>query len=201
MNLGWSFLKVIDPTRIVAFHRKLLFMHMAECGSNLIVTHRAELFNHSGNKRQIRVGRNVIIDGCLEVYQEGRLKIGDYSFIGHGRIYASNDIAIGEHCLLSDNVSILDSNLHPVSAKSRASSAIRLAMGNFPDVYEGVGNAPVVIGDNCWIGYGCAVLKGVTLGHGAIVGAGSVVTKDVPEWTIVAGNPAKVIREIPSDER
>lgn len=201
MDLGRLFLKVFDPTRAVALHRKMLFLHMAECGGNLTVTHRAEVFNHSGNKGQIRVGRNVIIDGCLEVYREGRLKIGDYSFIGHGRIYASNNVTIGDHCLLSDNVSILDSDLHPVSAKARAASAIKLVGGEFLDVYSGVGNAPVVIGDNCWIGYGSAVLKGVKLGIGAIVGAGSVVTRDVPPWAIVAGNPAKVIREIPPDER
>jgi acetyltransferase-like isoleucine patch superfamily enzyme len=61
--------------------------------------------------------------------------------------------------------------------------------------------APVFIHDDVWVGAMSIVLKGITIGEGSIVGAGSVVTKDVPPWTIVAGNPAKIIREIGIDER
>jgi acetyltransferase-like isoleucine patch superfamily enzyme len=60
---------------------------------------------------------------------------------------------------------------------------------------------PVIIGNSVWIGVNSTILKGVTIGEGSVVGAGSVVTKDVPPWTIVAGNPARVIREIPENER
>jgi acetyltransferase-like isoleucine patch superfamily enzyme len=58
-----------------------------------------------------------------------------------------------------------------------------------------------MISDFVWIGANVIILKGVTIGEGAIVGAGSVVTKDVPPYTIVAGNPARIIREIPENER
>ena len=61
--------------------------------------------------------------------------------------------------------------------------------------------APIKICDNAWIGMNCIILKGVTIGEGAIVGAGSVVTKSVPPWTIVGGNPAKVIKEISIEKR
>lgn len=60
---------------------------------------------------------------------------------------------------------------------------------------------PVKICNKVWIGFNSIILKGVTIGEGSIVGAGSVVTKDVPPWTIVAGNPARIIREIPENER
>ncbi|WP_263358973.1 acyltransferase [Acidicapsa ligni] len=60
---------------------------------------------------------------------------------------------------------------------------------------------PVRICDKSWIGLNAIVLKGVEIGEGAVVAAGSVVTKNVPSWTVVAGNPAKVIREIPVEDR
>ena len=60
-----------------------------------------------------------------------------------------------------------------------------------------VNSQPIVIEDDAWIGMNCIILKGVTVGRGAVVGAGSVVTKDVPPWTLVAGNPARVIKELP----
>ena len=61
--------------------------------------------------------------------------------------------------------------------------------------------ATVIIGNKSWIGFNSIILKGITIGEGAIIGAGSVVTKDVPPWTIVAGNPMRTIREIPEHER
>jgi acetyltransferase-like isoleucine patch superfamily enzyme len=64
-----------------------------------------------------------------------------------------------------------------------------------------LGEEAVYIDDDVWIGAMSIILKGVTIGEGAIVGAGSVVTKDVPPWAIVAGNPAKIIREIGINER
>jgi galactoside O-acetyltransferase len=64
-----------------------------------------------------------------------------------------------------------------------------------------VATAPIRICDYAWLGFDVVVLKGVTIGEGAIVGARAVVTKDVPPWTIVAGNPARVAKEIPSELR
>jgi galactoside O-acetyltransferase len=64
--------------------------------------------------------------------------------------------------------------------------------------WSGVKTKPIKIGSNAWIGMNATILKGVTVGEGAIVAAGSVVTKDVPAWTIVAGNPAKVVKNLPS---
>ena len=61
--------------------------------------------------------------------------------------------------------------------------------------------SPVRINDRAWLGFNSIILKGVTIGEGAIIGAGSVVTKDVPAYTIVAGNPARIIQEIPLNER
>ena len=62
--------------------------------------------------------------------------------------------------------------------------------------WDVVNSKPIKICDDAWIGMNCIILKGVTIGEGAIVGAGSVVTKDVPAWTVVAGNPAKVVKTL-----
>ena len=66
--------------------------------------------------------------------------------------------------------------------------------------WANVASAAVHINSKAWIGFNSIVLKGVTIGVGAIVGAGSVVTRDVPPWRLVAGNPARIIRELPSHE-
>jgi acetyltransferase-like isoleucine patch superfamily enzyme len=168
-------------------------------GCNL--TPNSRVFNHARNPQSIELRQGVFIDGTLEVYEKGKITIDDYTFFGNSRIYCANSVSIGKGCWIADHVSIMDSNLHPISAKRRFEDAVNFSKGIFPDVYSNIPNSPVVIKDSVWIGVSSVVLKGVTIGEGAVIGAGSVVTKDVPPWTIVAGNPARIIREIPEDER
>ena len=70
-----------------------------------------------------------------------------------------------------------------------------------PEELKDVHSSPVIIENDAWIGFNATILKGVKIGEGAIIGAASVVTKDVAPYTIVAGNPAKLIREIPIEDR
>ena len=67
--------------------------------------------------------------------------------------------------------------------------------------WDGVPMGQVQIKDKVWIGFNVIILKGITIGEGAVIGAGSIVTKDVPAYTIVAGNPARIIRELLENER
>jgi acetyltransferase-like isoleucine patch superfamily enzyme len=170
-------------------------------GQNCRFTPNVKIFNHPGNPNQIQLGDGVFLDGTLEVYKDGILKIGNNTFFGNSRIYCTSQISIGKGCWIADHVSIMDSNLHPVSAKKRIQDAADFSRGVFPDVYTNIPNAPTQVSDGVWIGVNAVILKGVHIGEGAIVGAGSVVTKDVAPWTIVGGNPAKLIREIPEHER
>jgi len=190
-----------DPMRLVAWHRRALFLFGAGCGPGLRVTERANLFVHDAGREQIRLRPNALIDGTVEVYRSGRLTVGRSFFLGRSRLYCAHSVTIGDYVLVSDQVTIMDSNLHPTRASRRRVIADAWSQGRFPDVYLDVPGSPVVIGDDVWIGYGAAILKGVTLGQGVIVGAGAVVTSDVPPWTVVAGNPARVIRELDPDER
>jgi acetyltransferase-like isoleucine patch superfamily enzyme len=170
-------------------------------GKGCIFTGNAKVYNHLNKQDAITLGNGVTLDGILEVYSQGYLFIDDYTFIGNSRIFCTNRLSIGKGCWIADHVFIMDSDLHPLSSKQRFNDAKNFSNGIFPDVYTNIPNAPVIIGDAVWIGVNCTILKGVTIGEGAVVGAGSVVTKDVPPWTIVAGNPARIIREIPENER
>jgi len=186
--------------RMVVKNIKREFARGALLSGEIEVTIRTNLYNH-GRKENVKLGKHVIIDGTIECYEKGMLSIGDYSFVGRSRIFAAHKIDIGKGVLISDNVIILDSNLHSVSASKRFSEAVAWSKGRFPNVYDGIPGEPVVISDHVWIGANSVILKGVTIGEGSVVGAGSIVTKDVPPYTIVAGNPAKIIRVIPLDER
>lgn len=113
------------------------------------------------------------------------IRIGDDVGISGGCIAAAVAITIGDRVLIGADARILDNDIHPLAARGRRYAA------------EGIAAAPVSIGDDAFIAAAAIVLKGVTIGEGAIVGAGSVVTGDVPPYTIVAGNPARVVGQVP----
>jgi len=110
------------------------------------------------------------------------------TFIGHlSDLRVSRSIRIGSHCLIAGGVSIADYDGHPLDAAQRRGEATLPAA----DVRS------VKIGDDVWIGQGAVILKGVEIGDRAIVGAHAVVIRDVPADAIVAGNPARLIRQNP----
>jgi acetyltransferase-like isoleucine patch superfamily enzyme len=152
--------------------------------------------------KSIRIGKRTIIKGELLTFcHGGAILIGDDCFIGqHTHIWSACAISIGDRVLISHNVNIFDNYTHPISAFSRHEQFNQIrSMGHPRDI--SLGEKPVNIENDVLIGCGAIILRGVTLGKGAIIGAGSVVTHSVPPWTIIAGNPAKVIREIPLHER
>ena len=99
-------------------------------------------------------------------------------------LVAADRIAIGDRVLVGGNASIVDFDFHPLTPERRAE-----------DINAGAA-APIVIEDDVFVGMEALILKGVTIGEGAVVGAGAVVTQDVPPRTVVAGNPAQVVREV-----
>jgi acetyltransferase-like isoleucine patch superfamily enzyme len=116
------------------------------------------------------------------------LTIGDGTFIGHLCDFrAARSIRIGSHCLIAGGVTIADYDGHPLDARERRAGATS-------PVAE---IRPVEIGDDVWIGQGATILKGVQIGDRAVVGAGAIVTRDVPADCVVAGNPARLIRDLP----
>lgn len=151
--------------------------------------------NNQANKNTIAIGSHCHILGQLTVFAHGgKIHIGESCFVGeHSRIWSAESIRIGDRVLISHGVNIHDNNSHSLSALNRHLHFKQILNFGHPKTLEDVPSAPIVIEDDVWIGFNCTILKGVTIGEGAIVGAATVITKDVPSYTVVAGNPARVI--------
>jgi acetyltransferase-like isoleucine patch superfamily enzyme len=151
--------------------------------------------NYQQNPSAIIIGTGSQILGQLLVLGHGGIiRIGEYCYIGeHSRIWSADSITIGDRVLVSHNVNIHDHNAHSLSALRRSLHVAQIFQSGHPKTLEDVSSAPIVIEDDAWIGFGSTILKGVTIGKGAIVGAATVVTKDVPAYAIVVGNPARIV--------
>lgn len=127
----------------------------------------------------VRFGTDVLLAHSVQLHLRDRgalIEIGDGTFVNHRtELVAHERVSIGRDCLLAWDVLVLDSDSHSVDGAAPT--------------------APVTIGDRVWIGCRATVLKGVTVGDGAVIAAGSVVVRDVPPRALVAGNPARVVRE------
>lgn len=145
-----------------------------------------ELFGRSG--KNLRVYLPLRVDFGCNIYT------GDNVLINQNCTFLdTNKITIGERVLIAPDVKIYTAD-HPVSAKERYYDI------GCDDAYICTSSKSVEIGDDVWIGGGAIILPGVTIGSNIVVGAGSVVTKDVPNNVIVAGNPAKIIKRLKEDE-
>jgi acetyltransferase-like isoleucine patch superfamily enzyme len=170
--------------------------------TNTVIYDTARIVNNLQEPNAIEVGAFTHIKGELLTFGHGgKIRIGEFCFIGEqSRIWSAKSISIGDRVLISHNVNIFDNATHPISANARHEQFKQIITVGQPKAIN-LSESPVIICNDVLIGCMSIILSGVTIGEGAIVGAGSVVTKNVSAWTIVAGNPARVIREIPEDER
>ncbi len=136
--------------------------------------------------------------GCsFALGANGTCSVGDFTLLNGALIMAEAHVEIGSHCLISWQVGIADSDFHPLDPEQRWRDAEALAPYFKPgSPRPPVATAAVKICNNVWIGMNATILKGVTIGENSIVAAGAIVTKSVPPNTIVAGNPAGVIRKL-----
>ncbi len=149
----------------------------------------------------LSIGDKTMVRADMVYEREGAsIKVGSRTFIGRGLFTIAESLEIGDDVMISWNVTIADHDSHSLKFSERRNDVEMNAFKGLKN-WEAIKMAPVKILDKAWIGFGSTILKGVTVGEGAIVGANSVVTKDVPAWCVVAGNPAKLIREISSSER
>lgn len=132
------------------------------------------------NSQLISKGFSMYEGAAIVVVDGGKLTLGHNSYMNESLIQCASSISIGDNCAIAGDVLIQDTDFHPILDEN----------GNPKPISK-----PIVIGDKVWICAKATILKGVTIGDGAIIAAGAVVTKDVPAHCVVAGNPAKVVRE------
>jgi acetyltransferase-like isoleucine patch superfamily enzyme len=152
------------------------------------------------NDCKLVLKKGSIFEGNISFEREGGIVIiGENTFVGASHLVCSRSIEIGDDVLISWGCVIVDHNSHSVRFSERKNDVTEWYDGrkNWTHVID----KPIQIRNKVWVGMHSIILRGVTVGEGAIVGAGSVVTKDVPSWSIVAGNPARIIRELGEDER
>jgi len=152
------------------------------------LTTNANCVKKNGRSTILRVDKNakLLVKGAFAFYydcdvilfENAKMELGSGFFNSNVKIRCKKSIKIGENVAISHDVTIMDSDAHNIS-------------------YDGYQmTKPIIIGDNVWIGSRAMIMKGVSIGDGAIIAAGSVVTKDVPDNSLVAGVPAQVIKKI-----
>jgi acetyltransferase-like isoleucine patch superfamily enzyme len=148
----------------------------------------------------LHIGEGSIVEGSLVSERDGvAISIGRNTFIGNSLLACASRIEVGDDVLISWGCNIVDHNSHSIGWAKRKQD-VRDWYHDRKD-WTNVIVGPVKIANKSWIGLNVILLKGVEVGEGAVVAAGSVVTKSVAPWTVVAGNPARFIREIPIEDR
>lgn len=162
-------------------------------GKGTIVYYKSSIVNLSGS---VTIGKRCKIGVDNITYHAGmpfstrllvdkkdaNITIGDNCRINGASIHAKNRISIGNNCVFASGISIMDSNGHEVFSKNRTTGE---------DIPE-----PIVIGNNVWIGLNAVILKGTQIGDNSVVAAGSVIKGVFPNNSIIAGNPARKVRDI-----
>lgn len=168
---------------------------LCRLGTGVRLIGDARVLNFNGSQDDIMIGRDTVILGEICAFSKGaKIQIGEETYIGPGsNVRAFESIIIGSRVQISFNVNVYDNNSHSTSAHLRYEHARTILSQGHPLVVEDLKTLPIVIEDDVWIGFGSTILKGVKIGRGAIIGAGSLVTKDVPPFTIIAGNPPRAV--------
>jgi len=178
--------------RIILNQNKVFYDSFPDIAGKLIIRNKGNF--HIGHKVSFRssvisnfVGLYKPTTICVEPNSE--LEIGDFSGFSGVSIYCSKKITIGKYVNCGGNVSIWDTDFHPLNHKDRRIHDL-----------EKICSDPIIIEEDVFIGANSIVLKGIKIGARSIIGAGSVVTKNIPPDEVWAGNPAKFIRSASNEK-
>jgi len=148
-----------------------------------------------------RRGASTYLGTMFDVGPQGRVELGEYALVHGARIICDSEVIIGDYALISWNVVFMDTYRLPLGVLERRKELERVPARPVRFAAAEVPAQPIRLERNVWIGFDACVLPGVTIGEGSIVGAKSVVTQSVPPFTVVAGNPARVVRKLDPNEK
>lgn len=174
--------KIVKLLYMFLFHPVLFWKYSVQKNSRYFFVNG---LNQTIKTRYLKVGKCVRLGNFTRInfYDKGILQIGDGCYIGQRNSFlVGADICVGNEVLMASDICITSEN-HSMNPQNQ------MSYGKQPLVIE-----PVSIGEGCWIGEKVVILPGVTVGKKSIIGAGSIVTKNIPDYCIAVGNPAKVIK-------
>jgi len=178
------------------FNFCLNFKKGFSAGKGLVIMNRPIIDIRDGAR--IEIGRHVTLNSrnygshvnmhssvklFANINNSAVIKIGDFTRVNGSCIHAREKIEIGKNCLIAPNCQIFDSSAHDLLLEN---PQIRINSKG--------GSRSIKIHDHVWIGANSIILPGVTIGEGSVIGAGSVVTRDIPPFSMAAGNPASVLK-------
>ena len=165
-----------------------------EVGENTVIDSSASFKKYfSKLPVGLKVGSHVTLQSpALATEENGYIEIGDYSHISSACLAATLKISIGNYVFIAGGVTIVDTDFHPLDPAARIADTIAISPVGNKAMRPMFDSAPVIIEDDVWIGFNATILKGVTIGKGAVIQPGSVVLKDVPAGAVVSGNPAQI---------
>lgn len=144
---------------------------------------------------KMNIGEESMVHAFITSDRSGaNYSIGTKTFIGASNLISASSITIGSNVLISWGCWIVDHDSHAVSFRERRGDVEQWRLG--AKNWDNVAISPIIVRDDAWIGFNSIILKGVTVGQGAVIAAGSVVTKSIPDYCVAAGNPARVIRQL-----
>ena len=195
-------LPVAIRTKIYPSYNRLLFkLKGVEYGKSFKVFNKIYLIG----KGAIKIGNDFMftsgdcinpisrnLRGCIYTEQDAKITIGDRVGISSSSFWISKELTIGNDVKIGADTLIIDTDSHQIDYRLRKKYPHNQEEALF--LNSQIHSAPITIEDDVWIGAKCIILKGVTIGARSIIGAGSVVTKNIPSDCIAAGNPCKVIK-------
>jgi len=167
-------------------------------GSNTIITGPLAFRRfYSQRENALLLGAHCTLQGVhFAVGAEGRIEIGDYCYFKDAVLLAELELRVGNYVVMGWNVTIADTDFHPIAPAERIADALACSPLGKGRPRPPIPRLPVIIEDDVWIGPSATILKGVRVGAGAWIEAGTLITRDVPPRARVLGNPAQIIGEV-----
>ena len=184
-------------------------IHICRGASDTVFTETANFqFALPRKDIAVKIGNGCRL-GCSFIFEsdQGHISIGDRTFINAGtKLISRAGINIGSDVTIAWGCYVYDHDSHSIDWHDRIEEKKEYGNANNMEAlllkksWKNVRSAPIHIGDKAWLGFNVIVLKGVSIGEGAVIGAGSVVTSDVPAYSVAVGNPAAVVKRLNVEE-